>query len=130
MTAPIETTTDKVATPRYTLGAAHVIDGTEGGSSAVTTLLTATEAAVGTATAKPGSKATYQASSDASHAGTTNVSIEVSNDNTLWLTLGILSVTGASATDGFTSDASWPYDRANCTAHGDSTNVVTVTRAI
>jgi hypothetical protein len=90
---------------------------------------TMTFTATGAATAiQPGAIAiAIQASSDGSHANTTDIDIEGSNDNTLWIKLGTVSVTGASDTDGLGIDlAAWSYIRGNCTSHGDSTNTVTL----
>ena len=70
---------------------------------------------------------TFQATSDASHTGTSTIDIEVSNDGTGWQWKGTISVTGNSDSAGFALNEAWKYVRANCTAHGDSTNVVTVT---
>ena len=70
---------------------------------------------------------TVQAVSDSSHSGTTTVDIQVSNDNTHWSTIQTLSVTDDDDSDIAALEfASWGYLRGNCTAHGDSTNTVTL----
>lgn len=94
------------------------------------TIGTHTDTTAGTVYNFASGRVTVQASSDASHTGTTTIAIEVSNDNVLWLVLGTISVTGNSASDGFASDAPWAYIRSNPSAHGDSTNVVTVTLGV
>lgn len=83
----------------------------------------------GTAITDFGVDTSYQISSDASHSGTTTVDVEVSNDNVGWEVIGSLSVTGASDTDSIAPPTRYTYARYNCTAHGDSTNVVTFTMA-
>jgi hypothetical protein len=71
-----------------------------------------------------------QAVSDGSHANTTSIDIEGSNDTgspMTWVKLGTVTVTGASDTDGLGIDlAAWSYIRGNCTSHGDDTNTVTL----
>jgi len=61
-------------------------------------------------------------------AGTTTaiVDIEVSNDNSSWITMGTISLSGASDTDGFASTASWNYVRANVTALGAGADVTVI----
>ena len=53
-----------------------------------------------------------------SGSGAATVVVQVSCDETNWITLGTISLTlGTSATsDGFASDAPWPFVRGNCTA--------------
>ena len=87
----------------------------------------ATATGAGSSVPMRGAHTTFQATSDASHTGTSTVDIEVSNDDVSWIVMGTLSVTDASDSDGLASSAAWKYVRPNCTAHGDSTNEVTVT---
>ena len=73
---------------------------------------------------------TFQATLDAdSTTPAANVDIEVSNDNSTWIVMGTISVSGNSDTDGFASSASWRYARANVTDinDGGGTAAVTVT---
>lgn len=91
------------------------------------TLLQATGAGAGSGVSMKNTKSTFQATADGSHTGTTSIAIEVSNDNNQWIVMGTISVTGNDDSDGFAVDAAWRLVRANCTAHGDSTNTVTVT---
>jgi hypothetical protein len=71
-----------------------------------------------------------QAVANGSHTGTTSIDIEGSNDTgspMTWVTLGTVSVTGNSGTDGLGIDlAAWSYIRGNCTSHGDDSNAVTL----
>jgi len=61
--------------------------------------------------------ATFQATVSGTGAVSATVNIEVSNDNTNWLVLGTITLSGTtSATDGFASTANWRYVRSNCTA--------------
>ena len=56
---------------------------------------------------------TFQATVVGTGAVTATVTVSVSNDNTNWLTLGVITLSGTtSATDGFASNAPWAYVRA------------------
>jgi len=102
-------------------GAALVIPGTAGGSGAVTTmesfLVAGGASQTGTAAALPSGRNTFQAvANGSSGAYTATVTIKVSNDNTNWLTLGTITLSGTATTassDGFASDAPWAYVRAD-----------------
>lgn len=67
----------------------------------------------------------FSAVSDASHTGTTLIDIE-SKVGSLYVWVGTLSVTGNSDNDAFNSAGVLGEYRARPTAHGDSTNTVTV----
>lgn len=58
------------------------------------------------------------------------VKIQVSNDNTNWIDMGTISLSGTGPTadtDGLTSNTSWKYVRANVTAiSGTGANVTVV----
>jgi hypothetical protein len=67
----------------------------------------------------PEAKTTFQASgATTSGAGAATVVIQVSNDNSNWITAGTITLTlGTSETsDGFAFDAHWEHVRANVTA--------------
>ena len=60
---------------------------------------------------------TFQATVSGTGSVSATVQIEVSNDNTNWLVLGTITLSGTtSASDGFASTANWRYVRSNCTA--------------
>ena len=68
---------------------------------------------------KDAPKATIQASgSTTAGSGSATIVIEVSNDDTNWITAGTITLTlgTTSTTDGFTTDAPWKYIRARVTA--------------
>lgn len=70
---------------------------------------------------------TFQATVAGTGAVSATVAIEVSNNNTYWVTLATFSLSGTTSnTDGFTSSAPWMYVRANCTAISGTGAVVTV----
>ena len=89
------------------------------GLGAATTLQTiAASGAAATATAVncPG-VGTVQATVSGTGTVTATVAVEVSNDNTNFVTLGTITLSGTtSATDGFAFAAPWVYIRSNCTA--------------
>lgn len=59
---------------------------------------------------------TFQATVVGSGAVTGVVNVEVSNNNTHWIVLGTITLSGTnSATDGFASEAAWAYYRGNVT---------------
>lgn len=89
-------------------------------------LLEASETGAGNEKLKSNIYNSFQLSSDSSHTGTSVVTIEVSNDGLHWGTIGTMSVTGNSDTDMFALSVTYKYVRANCTSHGDSTNLITV----
>lgn len=73
-------------------------------------------------------KQTYQGVVVGTGAVSATVLIQVSNDETNWLTLGTITLSGTtSATDGFAADAAWVYRRANCTAISGTGATLTVT---
>jgi hypothetical protein len=56
------------------------------------------------------------------------VLVEVSNNNLHWITLGTITLSGTTeAADGFVSDESWPWVRAQLTAVSGTDAAVTVT---
>lgn len=80
---------------------------------------------------KEPSKATYQVTVVGTGAVTATVKIEVSNDDSNWLTLATITLSGTtSATDGFASDAPWAYRRANVTAISGTGAAVTAIMGI
>ncbi len=86
----------------------------------VSTLLSAVIATGAGASVEPhASKRVFQAKGDTSAgAGAATITVEGSNDNTSWVTLGTIALTlGTTETnDGFASDAPWKYVRGNVTA--------------
>lgn len=72
---------------------------------------------------------TFQASgTTTSGAGAATIVIQVSNDNSNWITAGTITLTlGTSATtDGFALSANWKHVRANLTAISGTGAAVTV----
>ncbi len=65
----------------------------------------------------------YQITANGTHAGTTIVDVEVSNDNVGWKTIGTLSVTGASAVDSISPQTRYKYVQYNCTSFGSAGSV-------
>ena len=66
---------------------------------------------------KDAPKATMQASVAGTGSVSATVLIDFSNDNANWINGGTITLSGTtSATDGFTTDASWKYVRARVTA--------------
>lgn len=64
-------------------------------------------------------KRTFQADgTTSSGAGSATITVEVSINKVDWMTLGTVTLTLAttSSSDGFASDAAWPYVRGNVTA--------------
>lgn len=95
----------------------------------VETLLSAvTVTGAGTATGKAqGGMKTFQATVSGTGAVTATVLVQVSNDNTNWITLGTISLSGTtSATDGFASEAPWAYYRGNVTAISGTSAILTL----
>lgn len=133
-----DTATGKPRIQDSTNGAGHVLTGSAGGSSAVTTLgsfLVAGGASqTGTAVANPSGRATFMAvANGSSGAYTATVTIAVSNDNTNWLTLGTITLSGTATTaaaDGFAADAPWAYVRASVASFTGTGATCTVTRSI
>lgn len=101
------------------------------GAVTTTTLLNAvTVTGAGTAAQPVGTDKTFHASgTTSSGSGAATVLVQVSNDNTNWLTLGTIGLTlGTAATsDGFASRARWKYVRGNVTAISGTTATVTLT---
>lgn len=60
--------------------------------------------------------------------GSATVVVQVSCNDSDWITLGTITLTlGTSSTsDGFASDAPWPYVRGNCTAISGTNASVTL----
>lgn len=82
-------------------------------------LLNVTTTATGQSTDEGADKVTFQAyGTTSSGTGAATIEVQVSNDNTNFLTLGTITLTlGTSATsDGFSADAAWIYTRAKVTA--------------
>ena len=125
-------TTNSPSENLITNGAIHVITNSNGGASAVTTLLSAVTA-TGAGSAVGGGKATYQASgTTSSGAGAATILVQGSNNNSDWLTIGTITLTLAttSSSDGFVSDTPWAYVRGNCTAISGTGAAVTLTKAV
>ena len=79
----------------------------------------ATTTGAQTAVRPNGAKQTFQAmGTTSSGAGASVVTIQVSNDNVDWVTLGAITLTLAttSSSDGFASNAPWEYARAYVTS--------------
>ncbi len=106
---------------RTTNRAAHVLPGTGGGASAVTTLenfLVAGGASqTGTAVSMPSGRCVFQAvANGSSGAFAATVAIKGSVDGTNFETLGTITLSGTATTadsDGFAIDAPWAYVRAD-----------------
>lgn len=78
--------------------------------------VTGTGAGLSAGPAQNGMK-TFHATLAGTGAITATVLVEVSNDNSNWVTLGTISLTGTTATsDGFASEAPWLYYRGNVSA--------------
>ena len=87
--------------------------------STVALLAAATGTGAGSAHEPWNHKRTFQADGTTSAgAGAATILIQVSNDNSNWITMGTITLTLAttSSSDGFTSDAPWRYVRANVSA--------------
>jgi len=119
-------------------GAALVISGTAGGSGSVTTmesfLVAGGASQTGTAAPLPSGRNTFQAVANGSAgAYTATVTIKVSLDNTNWITLGTITLSGTATTaasDGFASDAPWAYVRADVASFTGTGATCTVYRGI
>lgn len=71
---------------------------------------------------------TFQATVSGTGAVSATVAIEASNDNTNWLTMGTITLSGATSdSDGFAASAKWDFLRANVTAISGTDAAVTVT---
>jgi hypothetical protein len=74
---------------------------------------------------------TFQATVVGSGAVAATVLIQFSNDNVGWLTGATITLSGTtSASDGFASNASWKYKRANLTAISGTNAACTVTMGV
>lgn len=63
------------------------------------------------------SRRTFQATVTGTGSVSATVKVQVSNDGTNYLDLGVITLGGTtSASDGFASDAPWLYTRGNVTA--------------
>lgn len=62
----------------------------------------------------PGVLRSYQAS--VSTGGSATVKVQATNDNKSWLTLGTITLTPSTLSDGFSSAVPWIFTRANITA--------------
>jgi len=121
-----------------TSGAAHVLPGSAGGSTAVTTLesflIAGGASQTGTSVALPSGRVTFQAvANGSSGAFAATVTISVSNDDTNFITLGIITLSGTATTadvDGFASDAPWAYVRADVSGFSGTGGTCTVTMGI
>lgn len=70
---------------------------------------------------------TFQAKVVGTGAVTATVKVQVSNDNSQWIDLGTITLSGTtSASDGFVSDAPWAYFRGNVTAISGTGAAVTL----
>lgn len=59
----------------------------------------------------------FQGTVTGTGAVTATIDVEVSTDNTNWVVMGSIVLSGTdSATDAFASDTNWPYVRGNLTA--------------
>ena len=86
----------------------------------------ATTGAATAVTMRAGRKS-FQAFLTGSGAVTSTVLIQGSNDNSSWLTLATISLSGTgSASDGFVSDEAWLYHRANVSAISGTSAAVTI----
>ncbi len=87
--------------------------------------VTATGAAAGVENNGP--NRAFQAIVAGTGAVTATVNVEVSNNNTDWLVLGTISLSGTTrATDGFANDAPWRFVRGNLTAISGTGAAVTL----
>ena len=87
---------------------------------------TATGAGASAGPAGAGRK-TFQATVAGTGSVYATIDIEVSNDNSNWMTMGTITLSGTtSATDGFVSDEPWAYHRANVTAISGTSATVNV----
>jgi hypothetical protein len=132
---PPDSTGKKIETLEWTDGANTVERQVIAqGGGLVTTLLSAgTATGAGTAATPRGTKRTFQAvGTTSSGTGAATVQVQVSNDNTNWLTLGTmsLSLSTTATTDGFASDAVWPFVRGNVTAISGTGAAVTLTMGL
>ena len=107
--------------------AAHVLPGTSGGASAVTTLLAAV-LIPGPSASSPfsGGRSTFQAFLSNTTTPTALVNIEVSNNDVAWEILGTLTLSGANDSDGLSADAPWAFVRANVTSISGTSAAVTL----
>lgn len=83
----------------------------------------------GTTYTLPALYTTFQATG-ANNGGTftsATIVVEVSNDETQWVTMGTISLSGDGDTDGFAANANWRYVRAKTTAFSESGSTPTVT---
>jgi len=116
-----DATTGTHVVPQLTDGAQHVIVGTAGGTTGVTTLesflIAGGASQTGTAVSLPSGRATFQAvANGSSGAYAATVTIAGSNDNSNFETLGTITLSGTATTadsDGFAIDAPWAYVRAS-----------------
>lgn len=96
--------------------------------ASTTTLATHTSATTGNWHTCTSKDLSVHVASNGSHAGTTSITIEVTNDETLdplALTY-ILSVTGASDSAGFSIPNRWTKVRSDCTSFGSAGSVSVV----
>lgn len=76
---------------------------------------------------KESAKATYQATVTGTGAVSATVKVQVSNDDSNWIDLGTITLSGTTSdTDGFSSDAPWAYRRGNVTAISGTGAAVTL----
>lgn len=98
---------------------------------ALTLIPAATAVGVGPSGNLPKSSATFHAIVAGTGAVSATVLIQVSNDNTNWLEMGVITLSGTTtASDGFAVDAPWVYVRAELSAISGTGAAVTVTMGI
>lgn len=118
--------------------AAKVTLGSGGGTSAVTTLesflIAGGATQTGTAIALPSGRATFQAvANGSSGAFAATVAIMVSLDNTSFVQLGTITLSGTATTadnDGFAADAPWAFVRADVSGFSGTGGTCTVSMGV
>ena len=119
-------------------GATFTLPGTGGGSTSVTTLENFVIAdgvtQEGTTIPLPSGRVTIQAvANGSSGAFAATVTIKVSNDNTNFITLGTITLSGTATTadfDGFASDAPWAYIRADISSFSGTLATCDITMGV
>lgn len=77
------------------------------------------------------SKRTFLATVAGTGAVTATVKVQVSNDNSVWLDLSVITLSGTtSASDGAAVDGPWQYVRGNVTAISGTSAAVTLTLGV
>jgi len=99
------------------------------GGDAVNVLLNAvTTTATGSALHLKGKSRVFQATLSNTTTPTATVVVEgsIDSDATTWVTLGTITLSGALDSDGFGSEAPWPYVRGRVTAISGTSAAVTL----